>query len=118
MARPRAPSSFTTLLQRFFVEHLRQHRAVSPCTIAAYRDTFRLLLAFAETKINKPPTTITMVDLNAKLILEFLDHLEKKRNNCAQSRNARPAAIRSFLKYGNSPGTRAHKCDWGRSTSG
>jgi site-specific recombinase XerD len=87
------------LLQRFFVEHLRQHRAVSPCTIAAYRDTFRLLLAFAETKINKSPTTIAVADLNATLILGFLDYLEKKRNNCAQSRNARLAAIRSFLKY-------------------
>ena len=99
MARPKPPSPFPTLLQRFFVEHLRQHRAVSPCTIAAYRDTFRLLLAFAEAKIKKPPTTITMADLNANLILGFLDHLEKKRNNCAQSRNARLAAIRSFLKY-------------------
>ena len=47
MARPKPSSPFPTLLQRFFVEHLRQHRAVSPCTIAAYRDTFRLLLAFA-----------------------------------------------------------------------
>jgi integrase/recombinase XerD len=54
---------------------------------------------FAETKINKSPTTIAVAELNANLILGFLDYLEKKRNNCAQSRHARLAAIRSFLKY-------------------
>ena len=50
--------SFPTLLQRFFVEYLRQHRSVSPSTVAAYRDTFRLLLAFAEKTTGKAPTRI------------------------------------------------------------
>ncbi|WP_313608685.1 hypothetical protein [Rhizobium sp.] len=49
--------SFPTLLQRFFVDHLRQQRAVSPCTVAAYRDTFKLLLAFAEKRIGKSRRT-------------------------------------------------------------
>jgi integrase/recombinase XerD len=91
--------SFPTLLQRFFVEHLGQLRAVSPCTIAAYRDTFRLLLGFAEAKIGKAPTALVLADLDAKLVVGFLDHLEKDRNNTARSRNARLAALRSFLKY-------------------
>lgn len=91
--------SFSTLLQRFFIEHLGRQRAVSPRTIAAYRDTFRLLLKFAETTISKAPTTFTLADLNAKLILDFLDHLERNRNNGTRSRNARLAALRSFLKY-------------------
>ena len=92
-------TSFSTLLQRFFVEHLGRQRAVSPRTIAAYRDTFRLLLSFAEAKISKSPAALKLVDLDAKLILSFLDHLEKERNNGARSRNARLAALRSFLKY-------------------
>jgi site-specific recombinase XerD len=91
--------SFPTLLQRFFVEHLGQQRAVSPRTIAAYRDTFRLLLGFAEARIGKAPMTLSLADLDTKLILSFLDHLEKDRNNTARSRNARLAALRSFLKY-------------------
>jgi site-specific recombinase XerD len=99
MADPIAVPSFPTLLQRFLVEHLGQHRAVSPRTIAAYRDTFRLLLQFAEETIGKSPTTLSLADLNMKLILSFLDYLEKKRNNSARSRNARLAALRSFLKY-------------------
>jgi integrase/recombinase XerD len=69
MVDPVAMSSFPTLLQRFFSEHLGQHRAVSPRTIAAYRDTFRLLLQFAEETIGKSPTTISLADLNMKLIL-------------------------------------------------
>ena len=87
------------MLQRFFVEHLGRHRAVSPRTIAAYRDTFRLLLSFAEAKIGKAPTAFALADFDAQLILGFLDHLEKERNNGARSRNARLAALRSFLKY-------------------
>ena len=99
MTNPIQTPSFPSLLQRFFIEHLGQHRAVSPRTIAAYRDTFRLLLGFAETTIGKAPTVFTLADLDAKLILGFLDHLEKTRNNTVRSRNARLAALRSFLKF-------------------
>jgi integrase/recombinase XerD len=91
--------SFPTLLQRFFVDHLRQQRAVSPSTVAAYRDTFRLLLAFAEKTTGKAPTDLALADLNAAFILGFLDHLERERSNSVRSRNARLSAIRSFLKY-------------------
>ncbi|WP_352878888.1 site-specific integrase [Mesorhizobium sp. M0959] len=81
----------------FFVEHLANQRAVSSRTIAAYRDTFRLLLDFAEATIGKAPTRLTLADLDAQLILSFLDHLEKERSNGARTRNARLAALRSFL---------------------
>jgi len=99
MADPTSTPTFSTLLQRFFVEHLGHQRAASPRTIAAYRDTFRLLLGFAEVRIGKTPTALALVDLDARLILSFLDHLEKDRKNGARSRNARLAALRSFLKY-------------------
>lgn len=91
--------TFPALLQRFFVEHLRQQRAVSNCTVAAYRDTFRLLLQFAEAQTGKSPTDLTLYDLNSALILDFLNYLEKDRGNSVRSRNARLAAIRTFLKY-------------------
>ena len=99
MPDPKPTPSFPLLLQRFFVEHLGSQRAVSPRTIAAYRDTFRLLLSFAEAKIGKAPTRLALADFDAQLILSFLDHLEKVRSNGARSRNARLAALRSFLKY-------------------
>jgi len=91
--------SFTKLVQNFFTEHLVHQRALSPRTVAAYRDTFRMLLTFAEQTTGKPPTRIGLTDMNAKLVLAFLAHLEKVRKNAARSRNARLAAIRSFLKY-------------------
>lgn len=94
-----ASPSFPVLLQRFFIDHLRQQRAVSPNTIAAYRDTFHLFLLFAEKTIGKSPTRLALADLDATLILGFLDHLERDRGNSARSRNARLSAIRSFLKY-------------------
>ncbi|MES0126427.1 site-specific integrase [Mesorhizobium sp. C420B] len=91
--------AFPILLERFSVEHLGNQRAVSSRTIAAYRDTFRLLLDFAKATIGKAPTRPTLADLDAQLILSFLDHLEKERSNGAHTHNARLAALRSFLKY-------------------
>ena len=99
MADANLHSSFPTLLQHFFVDHLHQQRAVSPNTIAAYRDTFKLLLLYAEKGIGKSPTGLSLRDLDATLILGFLDHLERNRGNSVRSRNARLSAIRSFLKY-------------------
>jgi site-specific recombinase XerD len=94
-----ASPSFPKLLQSFFVDYLRQQRAVSPSTVAAYRDTFRLLLAFAQKKTGRAPTDLALADLDATLLLGFLDHLERDRSNSVRSRNARLSAIRSFLKY-------------------
>jgi integrase/recombinase XerD len=91
--------SFAMLVQRFFTEHLTHHRSVSPRTVAAYGDTFRLLLRFTEQHTGKAPSRLKLIDLDAKLVLAFLDHLELARKNGARSRNARLAALRSFLKY-------------------
>jgi site-specific recombinase XerD len=99
MADPLAVPSFATLLQRYFVDHLTQHRAASSRTIATYRDTFRLLLLFAERHIGKPPTDVKLTDLDAAFVLAFLNHLERDRGNASRSRNARLAAVRSFLRY-------------------
>lgn len=92
-------ANFGTLVQHFFVAYLQHQRHASGCTIRAYRDSFRLLLAFAASRLHKPPATITLEDLTASLILEFLQHLEHDRHNSIRSRNVRLAAIRSFLDY-------------------
>ena len=93
------PPSFPRLLQQFFVERLIQQLQASPCTVAAYRDTFRLLLAFAHQQLGKQPSDLEIEDLSAEFVLAFLKHLEVERHNCARSRNARFAAIRSFMEY-------------------
>jgi len=98
MSDHNAPS-LSTLVQRFFLEHLGQHRAVSAQTVSAYRDTLRLLLDFASKRLRRTPSAITLLELDAPLLLAFLDHLEKERGNRVRSRNARLAAIRTFLRY-------------------
>lgn len=87
------------LLQQFFIDRLQRQRQASTCTISAYRDAFRLFLAFAETKLRKRPADLAIEDLQTDLILAFLDHLEQYRRNCVRTRNARFAALRSFLQY-------------------
>jgi integrase/recombinase XerD len=95
----KAPQSFPTLLQKFFTQRLIQQQHVSPRTVAAYRDSFRLLIAFAHRKLHKSPSDMTIDDFDTPLILAFLKHLEDERHNCIRSRNARFAAIRAFMQY-------------------
>lgn len=87
------------LLGAFFTERLQHQRNASPHTIAAYRDTFRLLLAFAQDRLRKPPSTLSLADLDAVLVAAFLQHLEKQRRNSVRTRNARLAALHSFFRY-------------------
>lgn len=91
--------NFPQLLQGFFVDRLVRQRRASPHTIAAYRDTFRLLLRFATSRLHKPPSRLAVEELDAAFVLEFLDHLEHGRGNCARARNARLAAIRGFFHH-------------------
>ena len=86
-------------LQAFFIERMITQRDSSPRTIAAYRDTFRLLLAFASERTGKQPCELDIDDLDAPLIGAFLNHLEAERGNSATTRNARLAAIHSLYKY-------------------
>ena len=87
------------LLETFFTERLLRQRRASAHTVAAYRDTFRVLLRFAQTQLSKAPSGLLLGDLDAPFIGAFLDHLETQRRNSARTRNARLAAIRSFFRY-------------------
>jgi site-specific recombinase XerD len=93
------PTSFATLLERFFIERLMRQRQVSPHTVSSYRDTFRLLLQFANRRLRKQPSDLALEDINAPLVTAFLDDLEAKRKITARSRNLRLTAIRSFFHY-------------------
>lgn len=86
-------------LQAFFTERLIAQRRASGHTVAAYRDTFRLLLGFAQAQTRKSPSRLEIEDLDADLIGNFLEHLETERQNSIRTRNARLAAIHSFFNY-------------------
>jgi integrase/recombinase XerD len=86
-------------LEAFFTDRLGRQRQASPNTISAYRDTFRLLLRFAQERLRKTPSHLELADLDAPFVGLFLDHLQSKRSNGARTRNARLAAIRSFFRY-------------------
>ena len=66
-------SLLAPMLQAFFTDRLIGQRQASPNTIAAYRDTMRLLLAFATQRVGKEPSKLDIDDLDAPLIGAFLD---------------------------------------------
>jgi len=86
-------------LETFFTQRLTSQRQASPHTIAAYRDAFRLLLAFARDHTGTPPCRLQLHDLDAQLITAFLEHLRRDRRNTARTANARLAAIHSLFRY-------------------
>lgn len=92
-------ANFPVLLESFFTQRLTNQRQASPHTIASYRDTFRLLLQFAQKRLRREPSQLRLEDLEAPLIGAFLDYLEKGRSNGSRTRNLRLTAIRSFFRY-------------------
>lgn len=93
------PLSFPALVQAFFTDYLVEQRALSPQTVAGYRDAFTLFLTFAHQNLGKWPAVMHLSDITPTLILAFLDHLEMERHNSVRSRNIRLAALRAFLKF-------------------
>jgi len=92
-------SAVAPTLEAFFTQRLMSQKRASRHTIAAYRDGFRLLLAFAHDRCGKAPSQLEFDDLDAPAIGAFPDHLERERGNSAQSRNTRLAAIHSLFRF-------------------
>ena len=91
--------SLAPLLQGFFTQRLMQQRQVSPHTITSYRDTFRQFLKFTQQRLRKPPSALSFEEIDAPLVVRFLDHLEKHQGLSVRSRNLRLTAIHSFFRY-------------------
>ena len=92
-------TSLAPLLERFFTQRLMQQRQASPHTISSYRDTFRQFLTFAQQHLHQQPSRMNIEQIDAPLIVAFLDELEKKRGITVRSRNLRLTAIHSFFRY-------------------
>lgn len=94
-----APASFAPLVERFFTQRLMQQRQASPHTISSYRDTFRQFLKFVQQRLHKPPSRLSFEEIDAPLIVAFLDDLEKRKRVSIRSRNLRLTAVHSFFRY-------------------
>lgn len=86
-------------LEAFFIERLIRQRHASPHTIASYRDSLRLLLQFAQQRTGIAPSRLDLADLDARLIGDFLDHLEQDRGSTVRTRNVRLAAVHSLFRF-------------------
>lgn len=92
-------SRLAPVLQGFFTGKLTTQKHASPHTISAYRDTWRLLLTFAQQATGTPPWKMNLSQLDHDLVTAFLQYLETERNNSLRTRNARLAAIHSMFRY-------------------
>jgi len=94
-----AAISLAALLESFFTRRLMQQRQASPHTISSYRDTFRLFLKFTEQRLHKMSSRLNFEEIDAPLIMMFLDHLEKHQGVSIRTRNLRLTAIHSFFRF-------------------
>lgn len=92
-------ASFPSLVQRFFTQRLLEQQGLSSHTVASYRDTFRLLLAFAAQHTGHAPSTLRIEELDVSFFEKFLRHLEQGRGNSVRTRNTRLAAVHSFFRF-------------------
>ena len=92
-------SSLPSLIQRFFTDRLLVQLGASSCTVAAYRDAFRLLFQYATTTLRRAPSDLRIEDLDVSFLGKFLEHLESERTNCTRTRNNRLSALRAFFRY-------------------
>jgi integrase/recombinase XerD len=92
-------TDFAVCLQRFLTSHLAGLRGCSPNTIASYRDTFKLLIAFFGDVRSIPPDRLTLDHIDAAAITGFLNWLETERHNSISTRNQRLAGLSSFFRW-------------------
>ena len=92
-------NDLATHLSGFLREHLPNERNASQHTCDTYAYSFRLLLEFAAARGKCQPSRLSLAQINAELVMEFLKYIEVERGNAARTRNARLAAIKSFFRY-------------------
>ncbi len=90
--------NLSTLIHQFFDQYLPRIKGSSRQTIRAYRDTYTLLLPYAANYHGIKVASLKIGHLSNALILDFLDYLEKERNNKTVTRNQRLAAIKAMAK--------------------
>ncbi len=95
----RLKCNLASLLETFFRLHLVAQRQASSATVSSYRDALRLFLLFASERARKPPSRLSLEELDRDVVLAFLDHLEQERHNSVSTRNVRLNAIRSFFQH-------------------
>ena len=81
------PTTLAPLLQRFFTQRLMQQRQASPHTISSYRDSFRQFLKFVQQRLRNPPSRLSFEEIDAPLIMSFLDELEKHQGLTKRSQS-------------------------------
>ncbi|KAA0997408.1 tyrosine-type recombinase/integrase [Paraburkholderia panacisoli] len=83
----------------FLQERLPLQRGASPNTCESYAYTFRLLFEYASDRLKVRPSKLNLEQIDARLVTDFLTHIEVTRHNGARTRNVRLAAIKSFLHF-------------------
>ena len=87
------------LVTAFFRQHLAAEKGVGKNTLISYSYAFKFLCRYASGRLGKSPSELSLEDLDAPMVRDFLEHRERECGNTARTRNLRLTAVRSFMKY-------------------
>ena len=91
--------SLANCMKRFFSHYLPVQKGLSANTILAYRDAIKLLLCYTADTLGRPVDRLAVEDIAEKVVVGFLDYVEKERRCSSGTRNARLAAIHSLFAF-------------------
>lgn len=87
------------LITGFLRDYMPRQRGYSPQSCETYAFSFKLLFNFTAKRLGTRPSLLAIEDLDASMIVAFLEHIEQDRGNSASTRNMRLAAIKAFMRY-------------------
>jgi len=87
------------LITAFFEQRLLIERRVRQNTRNSYAYAFQLLLTYASKRLKVAPSQWALEQIDAPLVVGFLNDLETTRGNGPSSRNIRLAALKSFMHF-------------------
>jgi site-specific recombinase XerD len=93
------PTDFAKHLTDYLTRYLPGQRNVSPNTVRSYRDAFLLLLRYLRDEKGLAPERVTLNNLDASLVLEWLEYLASRRRCSARTVNQRLAALHAFFRF-------------------
>lgn len=89
---------FSECLHQFFNWYLPAIKGVSDHTLDVYKQSFALFLPFAARQKSCGVRELKLEHISVELVVDFLEYLEKKRDNSVRTRNIRLASLKSLAR--------------------
>jgi integrase/recombinase XerD len=86
-------------VRRFLLNYLVQERNLSVNTRSSYRDMLLQIISYLSKHLNKRIDRLSVLDMSATMVRQFLLHLEVDRNCMVATRNQRLGGLHALARF-------------------